>query len=50
MSMCVLVVCFSTCDSLCGVCRLCVGFVWLCILINDVSDGSTYDSILAILA
>ena len=49
MSICVLVVCFSICDSSRGVCRMCVGFIWLCIQIIDVSDGYTYtvDSILA---
>ena len=29
VSMCVLVMCFNTCGSSCGVCRLVVGFVWL---------------------
>ena len=35
--MCVLVVCFSMCDSLRGICTLGVEFVWMCMQIIDVS-------------
>ena len=36
-----LVICFSTCASSCGVCKLGTSFVWLCMHIIDTSDGST---------
>ena len=42
MSMYVLVVCFSKYDSSHGVCKLGVGFVWLCMHIIDVRYGSIY--------
>ena len=42
VSMCVLSVFFRTFYSLCGVCRFLDRCNWLCMLIIDVSDGSTY--------
>ena len=37
--MCVLVICFSTCDSSRGVCRFGNMFVWLCVHSIETSDS-----------
>jgi hypothetical protein len=41
VAMCVLIVCFRTCCSSCGVCKFDVRFTRLCTHIIDVRDGST---------
>jgi hypothetical protein len=42
VSMCVLMVCSSTCASSCGVLKFVVRLVWLCMHNIVVSEGSTY--------
>ena len=42
VSICAFVVCFNMYASSRGVCRSCVGFIWSCTHIIDVSEDSMY--------